>query len=688
MSPSGGSVTKKWRKPSIFTRPAGQKLLGDEDDTPGMDGVVHDMHPTPLTREKAVTVAACFLMDYEAGRPPSFSGDVSRISRTQVRSHQIACSTWWRGIFLYPATLFMFVSYFKNRFWTTVMHLYAVGIFAIDLYLKQQLLAEDLFRYRDKRAEFFVHRLMIVFLTAMGVQSCLWYILATPDEHFSSLFSSLFKPLIFFHLSRRARDALEAIARISRILVRVVAIELVLILIFAAVACRLYYSDEGFESLAASWLSLFQCKQCPRDMSVCQCPWSMSIYNTSRPHTQLLYIFLYKVSTTVVNPSLWMPVYSKDPINAVFFVIFIIVCVFYLHSLILSVVFQIFVQAATEVHERSCVDREDAMRCAYQALSSWQMEVKHTVEVSGDLIREALAKVRPHYGNMKMDVLMELVDPTESCSMGYSTFRSKLSDALNSSIRSARKTSIVESGIEMLSVIVTMVNFLFVTLLTSRYQAEWFNASMVTIGSLITICCMAELAMRFNICTLTYYPMTRLNAVFDTFAAIGAFVSCYGICMYLGRGNQKALNYLFTGRAVDMVRSMRFFPLFRDVVDRSVHVLPALAGPVLLVFTTVHVFVYIGMLLWGGQIDVAGLSGSEYLQSYYALNNFNTYSEGLVTVFNVMVVNDWHEIARVFLHADRFSEPYIVYPYFVTVVLIAVSIMLNVITAFFVESKC
>jgi len=398
--------------------------------------------------------------------------------------------------------------------------------------------------------------------------------------------------------------------------------------------------------------------------------------------------FFFSVSTTVVNPSLWMPLYSKDPINAVFFVIFIVVCVFYLHSLILSVVFQIFIQAATEVHERSSADKENSIRCAYQVLSSWQMVVQGSVELPGDLIRETLAKVRPHYGTIKLDILMELVDPDKTCPMGYSAFQKRLREALNSSVRSARKASMFTSGIDLLSVLVTIVNFLFVTLLTSRYQPEWFNASMVAVGSMITIFSMLELVVRCNIWSLSYYPMTRSNAIFDSFAAVGVFVSCYGICSYLGQGNQKALNYLYTGRAVDMIRSMRFFPMVRDVVDRSVDVLPALEGPVLLVCTTIHVFVCIGMLLWGGHVDVEELSGNEYLQAFYYLNNFNSYSRGLVTVFNVMVVNDWHEIARVFLYADRFSEPRFVYPYFVVVVLVAVCVMLNVITAFFVESKC
>ena len=47
----------------------------------------------------------------------------------------------------------------------------------------------------------------------------------------------------------------------------------------------------------------------------------------------------------------------------------------------------------------------------------------------------------------------------------------------------------------------------------------------------------------------------------------------------------------------------------------------------------------------------------------------------------------FHLLFRVFLYASTFSNPIIVYIYFVLLVIIAVCILLNVIVAFFVESK-
>lgn len=136
-----------------------------------------------------------------------------------------------------------------------------------------------------------------------------------------------------------------------------------------------------------------------------------------------------------------------------------------------------------------------------------------------------------------------------------------------------------------------------------------------------------------------------------------------------------------------MIRIMRFFPMFRDVVRRSSDVFPALAGPVALVVSSIHIFTYIGIALWAGAIEVG--SHSDLITPLYDMNNFNSYQEGMVTMFQVLVVNDWHAIAEVFLYATRSSSPYIVYPFFVVGNLINVSIMLNCLTAFFVGGeKC
>lgn len=283
---------------------------------------------------------------------------------------------------------------------------------------------------------------------------------------------------------------------------------------------------------------------------------------------------------------------------------------------------------------------------------------------------------------------MDILDPTDQHAIDYPTFRTKIRQALNASIRTARSNTSFAMLVELIAVLVAVLNFIYVLLLTSSFSAGWFDTIMFSGGSAITFLGMFELAVRFNPARISNFtPITRLNPTFDGLAFIGALVSCYGIVQVFVGDDKGSLDYLLMGRSIDMIRMMRFFPMFRDVVRRSSDVLPAMAGPLLLVMTIVHVFVCLGIALWGGAIDTEVLAANENLTPRYYLNNFNTYIQGLVTVFNILVVNDWHAIAEVFLYATRCSSPYIVYPFFVATICCAVFIMLNVITAFFVECK-
>ena len=261
MSPSRGlnnDIGPEWSVFSKETLLATPQRSNDDDDDEAVAATHDDVR---LTIDKATTIAASFLLDYEAGRPPSFSSEFNKISDYQLILYKVEFSTWWRWLGLYPATLFMFVAYFKSRIWTTVLNLFAVSIFLADLYMKHGIFENNWLTNDERRMELLLSRLLLAFLILLGLQSWLWFFWAHPEEHFSTLLASLFKPFIFFYLSKRARDTLEALLKIGKILARVVIIELFLILSFAAVACRLYYNDEGFESLAVSWLSLFQCKK-------------------------------------------------------------------------------------------------------------------------------------------------------------------------------------------------------------------------------------------------------------------------------------------------------------------------------------------------------------------------------------------------------------------------------------------
>mmetsp|Transcript_7243 Transcript_7243/g.17642 ORF Transcript_7243/g.17642 Transcript_7243/m.17642 type:complete len:381 (-) Transcript_7243:2072-3214(-) len=380
-----------------------------------------------------------------------------------------------------------------------------------------------------------------------------------------------------------------------------------------------------------------------------------------------------------------MPMYQEASNQAIYFILFIITCIIYYHSLVLSVVFQTYIQAMAEIHERSVSDREDAVRLAFLAL----IKEPHADYISTSSVKKCLQVVRPHYNSLKLKALVEIVDPANQRIVDYPSFRTKIRQALNASIRTARSATSLAMAVELIAVVVAVLNFSYVIMVTSEWDAVWFENAHIVLASVITVLGLLELLIRFNPLHVQHFtPITRLNPFFDGLALFAALLSCVGILQYAaGFTEEGHTDYLLMGRAIDMVRVMRFFPIFRDVVRRSSDVLPAMAGPLVLLLSVIHEFVFFGMAIWNGAIDVDGLMQNKILTPLYCLNNFNSYPEGLVTVFNLLIVNDWHSIAEVYLYAEWNASPYVVYPFFVSVICIGVFIMLNVITAFFVECK-
>ncbi len=329
-------------------------------------------------------------------------------------------------------------------------------------------------------------------------------------------------------------------------------------------------------------------------------------------------------------------------------------------------------QASADIHDRSMTDREDSMRLAFLALESIPVadleELNHHKRnqvVSMDHVRKTLMQLRPHYNAMKIAALVEIVDPTNQKKIDYPSFRTKIRQALNASIRSTRTASVV--------------------LFSSIFDPHWFDVLIFPGGCAITVLGAVELLARLGHVRLFHFtPITRLNATFDGLAGLAALISFQGIFNFL-TGRPHGIELLLIGRSIDMIRVMRFFSIFREVVRRSGDVFPALTGPLALVLSSVHLFTYLGMALWGGAIIVGDYE--DEIEPLYDYNNFNSYTEGLVTMFQVLVVNDWHAIALVFLYASRCSNAFIVYPFFVGANLLCVSIMLNCLTAFFVGGE-
>lgn len=147
------------------------------------------------------------------------------------------------------------------------------------------------------------------------------------------------------------------------------------------------------------------------------------------------------MSTTVVNPGLWVSVYNDSPSAALFFIAFGVTTIFYLHSLVLSTVFQSYIETMKEMVARYENHKEECLLHAFRCLQQKSsMESESIGIVRTDLIRDVLVNLRPHYDKTKVGLmefsfidfrliifcvfsqiarLIDVIDPSEVGLVGY-----------------------------------------------------------------------------------------------------------------------------------------------------------------------------------------------------------------------------------------------------------------------------
>ena len=236
-----------------------------------------------------ISIAVAFLKDYEAGRPPTLPSNVSSITPWQMGLYRVKFSSGYSVLLGFAMVALFLSSALEGPSPTdsnlrmhmlSALNLYACMMFGADMWIRSQFQSLDyspprptaprrlspsktftalpvMVQTRKSQANLLTRPLFL-----FGVFLCLenlGWLLASPDRTFVVLYSSISKPIVLYYISRQARHAMEALARIARTVIRVLLIEVVLILSFAAVACRLFQDFESFDHLSIAWLSLFKC---------------------------------------------------------------------------------------------------------------------------------------------------------------------------------------------------------------------------------------------------------------------------------------------------------------------------------------------------------------------------------------------------------------------------------------------
>jgi len=132
------------------------------------------------------------------------------------------------------------------------------------------------------------------------------------------------------------------------------------------------------------------------------------------------------------------------------------------------------------------------------------------------------------------------------------------------------------------------------------------------------------------------------------------------------------------------LRLMRHIPPLRQLVTLMVELAPTYRRLGFLLFIVFYMYATVGMQIFGGMVRESAkeLDGTDYAKGEYWNLNFNDFFSAFVTLFVLMVLNNWYIVAGAFyqLSGTVWSQVY-----FVSFFVIVNLIVLNILVAFILE---
>ena len=90
------------------------------------------------------------------------------------------------------------------------------------------------------------------------------------------------------------------------------------------------------------------------------------------------------------------------------------------------------------------------------------------------------------------------------------------------------------------------------------------------------------------------------------------------------------------------------------------------------------IYVQVGMILFGGKINIYSTTIDDSVPGLYYLLNFNSFGAGMITMFHIMIVNNWFVTVTMYTNVYSNWYPRI---FFISFWAIVVLIVLNIVVS-------
>ncbi|KAL4620409.1 hypothetical protein ACB092_06G151900 [Castanea dentata] len=423
---------------------------------------------------------------------------------------------------------------------------------------------------------------------------------------------------------------------------------------------------------------------------------------------------MFVLFTTSNNPDVWIPAYKASRWFVLFFVLYVLLGVYFVTSLILAVVYDSFKdQLAKQVsvmdstrrrilkkafnlidkNNHGFLDKEQCIRLfeelnKYRTLPDISREEFELIFDELDDSHDFKINLNEFSDLCNAIALKFQKEECESCFEYFpSVYNSPCSKKLKGFVRSPRFGYII-SFILILNLFAVIVE---TTLDIENNSAQKVWQEVEFVFGWIYVLEMALKIYSFGFENYWRDGQNRFDFMITWIIVIGetlTFVAPQGLSFL---PNGEWIRYLLLARMLRLIRLLMYVKRYRAFIATFLTLIPSLMPYLGTIFCVLCIYCSLGVQIFGGIVNAgsASLDRTELSDDDYLLFNFNDYPNGMVTLFNLLVMGNWHIWMQSYkeLTGTAWSLTYFVSFYLITVLLLLNLIVAFVLEAFFAEME-
>ncbi|CAN1231205.1 Two pore calcium channel protein 1 [Linum perenne] len=378
---------------------------------------------------------------------------------------------------------------------------------------------------------------------------------------------------------------------------------------------------------------------------------------------------LFILFTTSNNPDVWIPAYKESRWYSLFFVIYVLLGVYFVTNLVLAVVYDSFKnQLVKQVAEADNMRKRTLMK-AFNLIDRYI-----NLDEFADLCH-AIA-LRFHKEDVKS--YFEYFP---------SVYHAPFSERLKTFVRRPIFGYII-SFILVINLVAVIIETTL-DIADNSGQKAWQVVEFVF--GWIYVLEMALKVYSYGFANYWRDGQNRFDFLVTLVIVIGETMTFVTPDAQTFFSNGEWIRYLLLARMLRLLRLLMYVRSYQAFLATFLTLIPSLMPYLGMIFCIMCMYCSLGVQVFGGIVNAGNpnLNGTDLAENDYLLFNFNDYPNGMVTLFNLLVLGNWQAWMQSYteLTDNRWTVAYFVSFYLITVLLLLNLVVAFVLEAFFAEME-